>query len=294
MEAKAFNQIVKNYYRHHGRHDLPWRKTKDPYRILVSEIMLQQTQVSRVIPFYENFIKQFPNFTKLAQAKTSDVLRTWQGLGYNRRAIALQKLSRIVLEKFNGTLPRTREELESLPGIGKGTSGSLMAFAFNQPEIFVETNIRRVFIHHFFPAHSAPQKAHKKFVTDAEIERCIKRTINKKNPREWYWALMDYGSSLASRSKVENPNRRSAHYARQSKFTGSDRELRGKILKLLLVESFEKPTMKNAARIVIQPKDIAAEFTEPLARVKKILKGLVRDGFIQNIATKGQQYCINN
>jgi len=249
---------------------MPWRKTRDPYKILISEIMLQQTQVGRVGPFYENFIKKFPNFKDCAHAKTSDVLQAWQGLGYNRRALALQNLSKIILEKFHGELPRTREELEGLPGIGKGTSGSLMAFAWNEPTIFVETNIRRVFIHFFFPK--------RRKVTDAAIERYITRTIDRKHPREWYWAVMDYGAWLASPTargpRSKNPNRRSAHYVRQSKFHGSDRELRGKILRLLLIK--KKTTVLGIAR----------ELNEPSKRVKKIIRGLSRDGFLKTNTTR--------
>ncbi|HVM77174.1 MAG TPA: A/G-specific adenine glycosylase [Candidatus Paceibacterota bacterium] len=270
------------FYRAHGRHDMPWRNTRDPYRILVSEIMLQQTQVNRVGPFYENFIKQFPDFAALAGARTGDVLRAWKGLGYNRRALALQQLSKVVLEKFNGKLPREREALESLPGIGKGTSGSLMAFAFNRPEIFIETNIRRVFIHHFFPK--------KKIVTDAEIERCLIRTIDRKNPRKWYWALMDYGTELGrARRSATNPNRRSAHYAKQAKFSGSDRELRGKILGASL------------GRKEIIPAGVALRFNEPVARVERIMALLTKEGFLKRKmakggknATKGPIYCIKD
>jgi len=257
---------------------MPWRKTRDPYKILVSEVMLQQTQVGRVGPFYKNFIKKFPNFEKLANAKTSDVLRAWQGLGYNRRAIALQNLSKIVLEKFNGTLPRTRDALELLPGIGRGTSGSLMAFAWNEPVIFIETNIRRVFIHFFFSGQN--------MVTDNKIERYIKRTINKKRPREWYWAVMDYSAWLAvspaRRKQGGNPNQRSAHYSKQSAFRGSDRELRGKILRTLLAK--RKATLQTLAR----------ELNEAPRRVQKIIRGLSRDGFLGTIGIKGGFYCINN
>jgi A/G-specific adenine glycosylase len=274
LTPARFNEIIAKHYKDHGRHDMPWRKTRDPFKILVSEVMLQQTQVGRVRPFYENFIKKFPNFESLAHAKTDDVLRVWQGLGYNRRAIALQKLSKIVLEKFHGRLPRTREELESLPGIGRGTSGSVAAFAFNRPEIFIETNIRRVFIHFFFPKQE--------MVTDAELERYIKRTIDAAHPREWYWAIMDYGSWLAGAArpgfKASNPNRRSARYMKQSTFKGSDRELRGKILRFLLA--------KKKANLPA----IAKEVKEPKERIRKVTRALSHEGFL---GIKGEQYCIN-
>ncbi|MCL4527968.1 MAG: A/G-specific adenine glycosylase, partial [Chloroflexi bacterium] len=226
MQIPRFRRIIWAYYRRHGR-AMPWRHTRDPYRIVVSEIMLQQTQVARVLKFYPVFIKKFPNFRALARARTPAVLAAWQGMGYNRRALALQKLSRIVLEKFNGRLPHGREELESLPGIGVATSGSIRAFAWDEPEVFIETNIRRVFIHFFFPRRMK--------VTDQELMRYIRRALPRTNVREWYWALMDYGAMLGSGAGIAqaafggraNPNRRSARYRVQPRFAGSDRELRG-------------------------------------------------------------------
>ncbi|HEX4104002.1 MAG TPA: A/G-specific adenine glycosylase [Candidatus Paceibacterota bacterium] len=263
MTHPQFRKTIWAHYRKNGRHDLAWRKTRDPYRILVSEIMLQQTQVARVAGFYPEFIKVFPNFRALARAGTADVLRAWQGMGYNRRALALQNLSRIVLETFNGKLPKSREELESLPGIGKATAGSLRAFAWNEYEVFIETNIRRVFIHFFFHEE--------KTVTDEAIVRYITGTLPQKNFREWYWALMDYGAMLGAqvqKAKVSiNPNRKSAHYRKQAVFKGSDRELRGKILRLLLKKKkVSLPLMAKAMK-------------EPALRVRRVANVLVREGF---------------
>ncbi|MDD4989073.1 MAG: A/G-specific adenine glycosylase [Candidatus Pacebacteria bacterium] len=204
---------------------MPWRKTNDPYRILVSEIMLQQTQVSRVTPKYESFLKRFPTVQKIATANTGDVLKLWQGLGYNRRALNLQKSAKIICEKFGGVVPDDLEKLDSLPGIGLATAGAISAYAWNKPTLFIETNIRRVFLHFFF------NDADCKMVEDEVIFPFVERALDKKNPREWYYALMDYGAML--KATVPNPNRRSAHYTKQSKFTGSNREVRGKILKFL-------------------------------------------------------------
>jgi A/G-specific adenine glycosylase len=257
MKYSAFQKIVWDYYRKYGR-DLPWRNTKDAYRITVSEIMLQQTQVERVIPYYERFIKKFPSFKALARAPVNQVLLGWQGLGYNRRALNLQKLAQIVAEQYKGKLPDTVEELDALPGIGKGTAGSLSAFVFNKPVAFIETNIRRVFIHHFF--------ADKKVVHDEDILKLVEKTADKKNAREWYYALMDYGSHL--RKKVENPNRKSAHYSKQSKFEGSDRQLRGELLRNLLRKK------------EIDVKQFAKAHHEPVARVKNILIMLREEGFL--------------
>jgi A/G-specific adenine glycosylase len=272
MTITKFRKLVWNHFRAHGRHTMPWRETRDPYRILVSEIMLQQTQVSRVEKFYPIFVKQFPNFRALAHAKTADVLRAWQGLGYNRRALLLQRLAQAVLKNHAGKLPRDRATLESLPGIGKGTSGSLAAFAWGEPAVFIETNIRRVFIHHFFP--------NRRKVTDKEIEPLVSRSVDRMSPREWYWALMDYGAMLGetSRSRAsENPNIRSKHYARQSAFAGSDRELRGKLLKIFLHGK------KIAAATM------ATSLNESSARVTKIVGGLVREGFL---IRKGKYFSI--
>lgn len=257
----SFRKTVWDYYRTNGR-DLPWRKTRDAYRITVSEIMLQQTQVERVIPYYERFIKQFPSFKALARAPVHQVLLGWQGLGYNRRALNLQRLAQIVTEKYKGKLPQTVSELDALPGIGAGTAGSLSAFVFNKPAPFVETNIRRVFIHHFFK--------NRKLVHDEDILKLVEKTLPKtlkgvraserakrahaRRPRawptrggefrQWYYALMDYGSHLGK--KIENPNRRSKHYSKQSKFEGSNRQLRGRILKAVLASSPEADLLKLA------------------------------------------------
>ena len=261
MTSARFRKIIWQHYRDYKR-AMPWRETRDPYRILVSEIMLQQTQVDRVVGFYENFIKKFPNFATLARAKTADVLRAWQGLGYNRRALSLQKLAQTVVAEHRGKLPMDRAALEELPGIGPGTSGSLTAFVFNQPIVFIETNVRRVFIHFFFPSREN--------VLDAELEPFVRKTLDAKNSREWYWALMDYGAMLGGQTRaraLKNPNLRSAHYVRQSKFAGSDRELRGKMLRLLL------------ARKKISVASLADHFPASKARISSVSRALIREGF---------------
>src|SRR3989338_9445576 len=202
-----FRSIVWTYYRKYGR-DLPWRHTADPYAIVVSEVMLQQTQVERVRGKYEEFLRKFPTFASLARASAPHVVGVWEGLGYNGRAIALRNLAKIVTEKYGGALPENMEELEKLPGIGVATAGSIRAFAFNAPEIFVETNIRRAVIHHFF--------SRREKIDEKRIQEMVQTTLDKKKPREWYWALMDYGAMLGK--TVVNPNRRSAYYRKQSPF----------------------------------------------------------------------------
>ncbi|KAF0184132.1 MAG: A/G-specific adenine glycosylase [Nitrospirae bacterium] len=220
---RSFRRTVRAFYRK-NRRDMPWRETANPYHIVVSEIMLQQTQAERVHDKYLMFIKALPDFDSLADAPLHRILLLWQGLGYNRRALALKKIAELVVEKWNGELPSTVDALRGLPGIGHATASSIAAFAFNMPTVFIETNIRRVFIHHFFEDRLD--------VHDREILPLVAAALDRRNPREWYSALMDYGSAL--KKQIPNPNRRSAHYVRQSEFEGSCRQKRGAVLKFLL------------------------------------------------------------
>jgi A/G-specific adenine glycosylase len=186
--------------------------------------MLQQTQVSRVETKYKDFLQAFPTFKSLADAPIRNILSVWSGMGYNRRALYLKKIAEIIITKYKGSLPRDPTLLDELPGIGHATTHSIAVFAFNYPGIFIETNIRRVFIHFFF--------ADKEKIDDREILPLVEKTLDKQNPREWYYALMDYGAMLASTH--ENANKKSKHYAVQSTFEGSGRQMRGAILKTLL------------------------------------------------------------
>jgi len=263
-----FRNTIWDFYKKHGR-SMPWRGERDPFKVLVSEIMLQQTQVFRVIPKYNQFIKTFPNIGTLAKAPLSDVLTHWSGLGYNRRALFLQKMAREVVLKHKGVLPQEIEQLILLPGIGKATAGSISAFAFNKPVVFVETNIRRVFIHFFFP--------NKKKVSDKEIMVLVEKTLDRKNPRLWYYALMDYGAML--KETIANPNKRSLHYTKQSKFTGSNREIRGAIIKY--ITKYKKASIKK----FIQQLSFDRE------RLDVALVGLMREGMI---AKKKGVYIIQN
>jgi len=254
MQLGIFKKTIRDYYKKHGRHDLPWRKTRDPYKILVSEIMLQQTQVSRVIPKYNSFLKNFPDTKTLAQAKLSEVLREWQGLGYNRRGKYLKDCAEKIEKDFGGKFPAKTPALAragvrlslfqttirddfkllcSLPGIGPATAGDIMAFAWNIPVPLIETNIRNVFIHFFFRDFEK--------VSDKEILKLVEKTLDQKNPREWYWALFDYGAFLKGQTGrtvgSQNLNSKSKHYVKQSPFKNSNRQKRSQILKLIL----EKP-----------------------------------------------------
>lgn len=221
----SFQQELWAFYNEHGR-DLPWRQTIDPYHVLVSEIMLQQTQVSRVTPKYTEFLISFPNVHTLARATLADVLKVWSGLGYNRRAKYLHETAKVVAE-LGGSFPKTVEQLELLPGVGKNTAGAIMAYAYNIPAVFIETNIRTVYIHYFFADQAG--------VSDKQILPIIEASIDAQNPREFYWALMDLGTHI--KKSVGNVARVSKHYTRQSHFDGSIRQVRGKVLKQLGVKS---------------------------------------------------------
>ena len=230
--VRAFRKIVLDHWKKHGRHDLPWRQTTDPYKILVSEIMLQQTQVERVIPFYMNFLQKFPSSRALAKAPLTDVLRAWSGLGYNRRAKLLQETARAVVTTHGGIFPSERDSLVALPGIGPYTAGAIRAFAFNEPGFFIETNIRTAILHHFYPDQLRSKGIEQPGVKDADILVILKAATKGQDSREWYSALMDYGAHL-KKSGVRI-NNKSAHYAKQSKFEGSLRQVRGAIVRELL------------------------------------------------------------
>jgi A/G-specific adenine glycosylase len=250
-----FRERVWGYYHEHGR-DLPWRHDPTPYQVFISEVMLQQTQVSRVLTKYAEWMQVFPDFQTLAAASVAEVVAAWQGLGYNRRALWLQRAAQSVVGEHGGRLPRDPAVLVTLPGIGPNTAGSIAAFAYEAPVVFIETNIRRVFIHEFFPDHDE--------VSDAQLRPLIEAALDREHPREWYYALMDYGAMLAK--TVPNPNRRSKHYARQSQFEGSLRQLRGEVLRQLLTGP------KSKLELTIEDK-----------RLDSVLDGLMKEGFIEQL-----------
>jgi A/G-specific adenine glycosylase len=221
--------------------------------------MLQQTQVERVLFKYTEFLAAFPDFRTLAQAPLADILAVWQGMGYNRRAISLQKSAQRVMNEYGGVLPADVDLLATFPGIGRATASSICAFAFDMPVVFIETNIRRVFIHFFFSDAAS--------VGDAEIFPLVERAVCSAHPRIWYWALMDLGTAL--KKIVVNPNRRSAHYTKQSPFEGSDRSIRGRIIALLL------------ASPDLTLNEITAAFSEETERIFRIITALENEGFIR-------------
>lgn len=220
---ELFRSIIYGYYATNKRH-FDWRQNHEPYNVVVSEVMLQQTQTDRVAPKFKAFIERFPTFQSLATSSFHDVLTYWKGLGYNRRALGLQAIAQQITDQFSGQLPNDIKTLETFPNIGPATARSITAFAFNAPTVFIETNIRTVFIYFF--------KSNEKSVSDKELLPIIERALDRDNPREWYYALMDYGVML--KKSVGNVSQRSAHYKKQSAFLGSDRQLRGRILQVLL------------------------------------------------------------
>jgi len=247
--------------------------------------MLQQTQVDRVIEKYKEFIGKFPTIHILAHAQIEDVLRAWFGLGYNRRALFLQRAAKYIIENFKGVFPQKVEDIEKLPGVGSYTARAVCAFAFNKPEIFIETNIRRIYIHHFFSSTSSRvlardpdgmgRKMNDKKISDKDLIPIVEKTLYKKNPHLWYSALMDYGS--VEFKNILNPNKKSKHYSRQSKFEGSQRQARAYILKNILAHGSAslgdiqawlkaRPSTKKHSSISI---------------VRRILKEMEQEGFLE-------------
>lgn len=215
--------------------DMPWRTNTNPYYVLVSELMLQQTQVERVIPKFHQFIETFPTVKALAQAPLAEVLKVWSGLGYNRRAKFLHEAAKKVVADFDGKIPGTLDELVSLHGVGPNTAGAILAYSFNQPIVFIETNIRTVYFHHYFHDDGS--------VTDRQLREVVEQTLDREHPREWYWALMDYGALL----KKQGAGRldKSKHYKKQTPLKGSLREVRGLILKALAREDVPEAELRR-------------------------------------------------
>lgn len=257
-----FQETIYAFFKVCGR-ALPWRQTDDPYRILVSEIMLQQTQVARVLVKYEEFLRNFPTIEVLTQATLSDILRVWQGMGYNRRALSLKRIADLLATSNQGKVPRALDDLKALPGIGHTTAAAVMAFAFNVPVTFIETNIRAVYLHVFFPGRQGVQ--------DSAIYPIVQATIDRKKPRVWYYALMDFGVLL--KELFANPNQRSAHFKRQSAFNGSDRQLRGNVLKYLLKH-------KGASLHAM-----VGVFSVSKSRLQLIVRQLEKEGFLKKRRT---------
>ncbi|MDR2070668.1 MAG: A/G-specific adenine glycosylase [Treponema sp.] len=234
-DTAEFRRIIYSHYEEAGR-VFPWRKNTDPWGVLVSEFMLQQTQTDRVIPYWERWMRLWPSPRDLACASLETVMREWSGLGYNRRARYIRDCAAAIIKDHKCQVPETPEELQTLPGIGPYTAGAIACFGYNYPAVFIETNIRAAALHFFFQDREG--------VKDREVFPFLEAALDRETPRKWYWALMDYGAAL--KKLAVNPNRKSAHYARQSPFEGSFRRLRGMVIKAL---AFQGPaTAEDLAR----------------------------------------------
>lgn len=255
MELTEFRELVWQKGRELYR-DMPWRQTDDPYKIMVSELMLQQTQVDRVVPKYNDFIARYPDVFALTTAPLSDIIAIWNGLGYNRRAKFLHDAAVKIVSDFDGHIPDTFEGLTSLPGIGPNTAGAILAYGFDKPAGFIETNIRTVYFQHFF------EDSHK--VTDDELRRVVGETVDTEHPREWFWALMDYGAFLKKQGAGQLD--KSAHYKKQSALKGSVREVRGQIIRALTKSDMDVAELRDEV--------VADDRFEPA------LDALVREGLV--------------
>lgn len=256
MDVEGFHELIWERGRELYR-DMPWRRDTRPYYVLVSELMLQQTQVDRVVPKFEAFIERFPDIQALAAATLGEVLALWSGLGYNRRAKFLHDAATMVIVEYDGSFPETLEQLVRLPGVGPNTAGAILAYAFNQPSVFIETNVRTVYFTHFFEGADS--------VTDAQLRDMVSATLDREHPREFYQALMDYGSWL----KRQGGGRltQSRHYKKQAPLKGSVREVRGQIIRRL--------TKGDLLEISL------SEGYDGDARFEPALAGLIGDGLVQ-------------
>lgn len=255
MNMSEFQDVVwqkgRDLYR-----DMPWRRDTKPYYVLVSELMLQQTQVDRVIPKFEAFVVRFPDEQHLASAPLADVLALWNGLGYNRRARFLHEAAKKITQDYAGVFPSEYNDLLSLPGVGKNTAGAILTYAFNKPAVFIETNVRTVYFHHFFPDGA--------LVSDAQLLPIIEATLDHEHPREFYWALMDYGTWLKKQGAGKITQ--SSHYKKQSTLKGSVREVRGEIVRILLTGDKDKRALER----LFKADD----------RFERALTGLIHDGLV--------------
>ncbi|MEZ5360719.1 MAG: Fe-S cluster assembly protein HesB [Candidatus Zixiibacteriota bacterium] len=253
-QIAAFRRKIWRFYKTHCR-DLPFRNTTDPYHITVSELMLQQTQVERVIPKYLAWIKKWPNWASLANASTKAILAAWSGLGYNRRALHLHKLARVVTDDFGGQLPTERDALQKLPGIGPYTAGAILIFAYNKNIVTIDTNIRRVLLYELKLPVTLPKR---------ELEQVALTVLPHGRSRDWHNALMDYGALALPRNMNDIPPE-----SKQSKFEGSLRQIRGEIVRRLT--EIDQIDMRS----------VAGSMDRSLEDVQKAALALAKDGLVE-------------
>lgn len=270
--VQAFNNKLlregQNLYR-----DLEWRNTYDPYEIWISEVMLQQTQVSRVQERWTQWIEMFPTVDALASASQVEVLQLWQGLGYNRRALLLKRAADYISASLHGIMPQNVLELEALPGIGPATAAGIVSFAFNKPALYLETNVRSVLLHEFYPT--------KDQVSDDTLYTLLALLLPDRDYKNWYYAFLDYGNYL--KLILPNPSRRSKHHSTQSKFEGSHRQKRSFLLRMILSlddgELMSFSALRNALNSFEESEGRIALGDD---YVREILRELIREGFVKN------------
>jgi len=265
-----FRTKIYAFYTANKRHFL-WRETISDYNVFISEVMLQQTQTARVTIKFQQWLQKFPSFESVASASNHEILVAWQGLGYNRRGLALQKAASMIVRDFAGQLPRDPKLLQLLPGIGPNTAGSICAFAFNMPVTFIETNIRTVFLHEFFTGVTD--------VHDQQILSLVAQTVDPLDARNWYYALMDYGVHLKKTLKANNSA--SKHYARQLKFIGSRREVRGSIIRILT------KTYRLSHDQLLEM--VQLEIPHNQQNIEHVLQQLLRQEFVR---VESDMYCL--
>lgn len=257
-DAAVFRKAVLEFYALEGR-PFPWRDIDDPWAILVSELMLQQTQTSRVEPKFRAWMERFPDAASVARADLATVYEAWRGLGYNSRALRLRETARVCAEQYAGVPPRDERLLLELPGVGRYTARAVLAFAYGVPSAFLETNIRAALILHFFPGVEK--------VRDRDLEAAAQDVLDQGDPRTWYYALMDYGAWLKKREP--NPSRKAAGYTKQSRFEGSLRQARGAVLR----------AVSENGQLVLGA--FAAESGIAYGRLKTAAEALARDRLVR-------------
>lgn len=286
-EQDAFRTLVRTEGARLYR-DLPWRRTRDPYAVWVSEVMLQQTQVPRVLARWDAWLERFPTVEALAAAEQAEVLARWQGMGYNRRALALKAAAEMIVRDHGGAVPRQTDELTALPGIGPATAQGIRSFAFDLPGVYLETNVRAVFLHHLFPdAQDVPDRELVALVEAAcpcgaggPPGRFAVPQDGDDTPRTWYFALLDYGAHL--KKTLPNPSRRSRTHTRQARFEGSRRQKRAELVRILLAARAESLDGLDAGQVAARLDEVelaAGRSAVERGLVESLLADLAAEGF---------------
>jgi len=259
----AFQDMIFLWWQEHKR-DLPWRKTRDPYRILVSEVMLQQTQVSRVLPKYDEFLRVFSDVNALSQASTAQVLRLWHGMGYNRRALYLKKTAETVRDMYGGIFPEDEQSLTKLPGLGRYTARAILVFAYEKDVAMVDTNIRQIITHFFYKGKQQREKT---------ILDMADTLFPRGRSWEWHQALMDYGALEMSRVR----GKRVSVGRKQAPFRDSNRYYRGRVIDVLRVG--EADEWKMVA-------DFSRQYDKPAEYFTGVIGQLIKDGLVERRGTR--------